>query len=146
MNHQKSKKQHFQGKSYREVQIANSKNRNKLHKKDQDWLIEKDYRNIGWNNIINLYRKIEEFLEKYSCEQLTIEELFLEADRIGNKYMTNHEIEKFNQNLSQAVNEIAEKIDQQFPETEVEFIDYSGKTNNRYRKKHNQKTYSTVKL
>ncbi|MTJ08344.1 hypothetical protein FJR38_02080 [Anabaena sp. UHCC 0253] len=95
---------------------------------------------------MNLYRKIEEFLEKYSCEQLTIEELFLEADRIGNKYMTNHEIEKFNQNLSQAVNEIAEKIDQQFPETEVEFIDYSGKTNNRYRKKHNQKTYSTVKL
>lgn len=132
--------------SYRQVQRANSKNRSKIHKEDQRWLKENSYRNVGWDNVTNLYQKIEEFLDKYRLEDLTLEELFLEADRIGNKYLTSQEIEEFNQRLSKEVNEIAEEFDKQFPDTEIEVIDFSEKTNNRSRKKHNQKSYRTIKL
>ncbi|MBD2515993.1 hypothetical protein H6G93_13400 [Nostoc sp. FACHB-973] len=118
--------------SYRDVQRANSKNRTQLHQDDQAWLKENCYKNIGWTNVINLYHKIEDFLNKYSLDDLTVEELFLEADRIGNKYLTSEEIQSFNQNLSREVNDIAEEIDKQFPDTEIEFIDFRKKTSNRY--------------
>jgi hypothetical protein len=146
MTNKKNKRINFNGMSYRQVQRANSKNRSKIHKEDQRWLKENSYRNVGWDNVTNLYQKIEEFLDKYRLEDLTLEELFLEADRIGNKYLTSQEIEEFNQRLSKEVNEIAEEFDKQFPDTEIEVIDFSEKTNNRSRKKHNQKSYRTIKL
>jgi len=144
MANKKSKK--FNGMSYREVQRANSKNRSKLHKEDQNWLKDNGYRNVGWNNVVNLHQKIEDFLDKYRLDDLTLEELFLEADRIGNKYLTNQEIEEFNQRLSKEVNEVSEEIDKQFPDTEIEIIDFSDKTNNMSRNKHHQKPYRTIKI
>ncbi len=130
--------------SYRAVQVANSKNRSKLHKKDQIWLKENFYMNIGWDNVVSFYQKIEEFINNYQLEELTLEELFIEADRIGNRYLTNQEIKDYNQSLSKEVNEVAEEIDKQFPETEMEFIDFSKNTNIKYKNKPNQKTYRTV--
>ncbi|MFN6559205.1 MAG: hypothetical protein RMY28_005295 [Nostoc sp. ChiSLP01] len=126
------KKKFFQGMNYRDVQRANSKNRTQLDRKDKVWLKENFYKNIGWNNVINLYQKIEDFLLKSSLAELTLEELFLEADRIGNKYLTIQEIQHFHQNLSREVNEISEEIDKQFPDTEVEFIDFSKNPSKRY--------------
>lgn len=79
----KSKKRNFNGLSYRETQRANSANRSKLQKEDQKWLRDNGYRNIGWDSVIDLYQKNKEFLDKYSLETLTLEELFLEVDRIG---------------------------------------------------------------
>jgi hypothetical protein len=146
MIEQKGKKRNFRGMSYRVVQLANSNNRTKLHKKDQIWLKENFYKNIGWDNVVNFYQKIEELLNNYQVEELTLEELFIEADRIGNKYLTNQEINDYNQSLSKKVNEVAEEIDRQFPETEIEFIDFSQNTNIKYRKKPNYKTYRTVKV
>ncbi|MEH1888380.1 MAG: hypothetical protein V7K92_02595 [Nostoc sp.] len=146
MNNPKSKKRNFRGMSYRVVQLANSKNRNKLHKKDQTWLKEEFYKNIGWENVINLYQKIEEFIDNYQLEELTLEELFIEADRIGNKYLTNQEIKEYNQSLSIEVNEVAEEIDKQFPDTEMEFIDFSQNNNIKSQNKQNIKTYRTVKF
>ncbi|MEH1968171.1 hypothetical protein [Nostoc sp.] len=146
MNYQKVKKNNFRGMSYRVVQLANSKNRIKLHKKDQVWLKEKCFKNIGWDNVINLYQKIEEFIDSYQFEELTLEELFIEADRIGNRYLTSQEIKNYNQSLSKEVNEVAEEIDKQFPETEIEFIDFSQNINIKYKKKYNQKIYRTVKI
>lgn len=131
----------FKGMSYREVQSLNSKCRTKLHKEDQKWLKDNNHKNIGWDNIIILYQKIEDFLDKYALEDTTLEELFLEADRIGNKYLTNTEIEEFNQKMSNEVNEISKEIDKHFPDTEVEFIDF-GKNS----KKSNQKLYRTIKF
>jgi hypothetical protein len=125
MTNKNQKKRNFQGMSYREIQLANSNNRAELHKQDKKWLKDNNYKNIGWENVINLYKKIEEVLERYSVEDLTLEELFLEADRIGNKYLTNQEIEDFNQKLSQEVNQIAEEIDKQFPDTQIEVIDFT---------------------
>mgnify|MGYP001800671159 CR=1 FL=1 len=106
MASKKSKKRLFSGMGYREVQRSNSGRRKKLPKKDQIWLKEQGYKNVGW-------------------DEDTLEELFLKADRIGNKYQTPAEIAKFNQKLSTEVNEIADEIDRQFPEPETEFVDYS---------------------
>ena len=97
------------------------------------------YKNVGWKNVISLSQKIEEFLDKAKIEDLTLEELFLEADRIGNKYLTTQEIQDLNRKLSQEVNEIAEEI-------EIEIIDFSKQTTKKYRKKSNRKIYTKVKL
>lgn len=131
---------------YRKVQKSNSQNKNKLKKEEQQWLKDNSYKNIGWNNVIDLYQKIEELLDKAKIDDLTLEELFLEADRIGNKYLTSQEIQDFNQKLSKEVNEIAEEIDKQFPETEVEIIDFSQQNPKKYRKRLNRKKYTTVKF
>ena len=145
MANKKSKTRKFNGMSYHQVQRANSKKRTKLYKEDQKWLKDNDYRNIGWDKVINLFQKIEDFIDKYQLEDLTLEELFLESDRIGNKYLSSQDIEEFNQKLSQEVNEVAEEIDKQFPDSELEIIDFS-ETNYKSRKKPNQKSYTTVKF
>jgi hypothetical protein len=139
MVNKNNKKIKFNGMSYREVQTLNSEKRGNLKKEDQKWLRDNGYRNIGWDNIINLHHKIEEFLDKYPLKDLTLEELFLEADRIGNKYLTPQEIEEFNHKLSKEVNDIAEEIDRHFPNTEIEVIDFSNKTNHSFWRKSNRK-------
>lgn len=125
MASKKSKKRLFSGMSYRDVQRSNSNRRSKLPKKDQSWLKENRYKNVGWDNVIKLYQKINDLLLQPDPDEDTLEELFLKADRIGNKYQTPAEIREFNQKLSVAVNEVADEIDRQFPETEMEVVDYS---------------------
>ncbi len=129
--------------SYRQVQSANSKKRSQLKKEDQKWLKDNGYKNVGWYNVINLYQKIEEILEKYKWQDLSLEELFLEAERIGNKYLTYQEREEFNQKLTQEVNEIAEEIDKLFPDTKMEIIDFGDKNSS---KRRIHKLYRTVRL
>lgn len=123
----------FREMSYRELQRTNSTNRAKLRQEDQKWLKENNYKNSGWNQVVNLYKKIEELLEKYKLEDWTLEDLYLEADRIGNKYLTHQEIEEFQQKLAKELNEVSEIIDQQFPDTEYEEIDFSKTSNSRKR-------------
>jgi hypothetical protein len=139
MVNKNSRKRNFNGMSYRELQALNSEKRGSLKKEDQKWLRDNGYRNVGWDNIIKLYQKTEEFLDKYPLKDLTLEDLFLEADRIGNKYLTSQELEEFNHKLSKEVNDIAEEIDNQFPYTESEAIDFSNKTNPSSRRKSNKK-------
>ncbi|MEH2138138.1 hypothetical protein [Nostoc sp.] len=137
MTEHKNKKTIFNGMSYRDTQRVNSKSKNKLKQEDIHWLKTEGYKNVGWNNVIRLYHKIKDFLDKYQFDDLTLEELFLEADRIGNKYFTAQEIQETNHRLAKEVNEIAEEIDKQFPDTEIEFIDFSNKTKKTYRKQNN---------
>jgi hypothetical protein len=146
MKSKENNKKTFNGMSYREVQCSNSKRRATLHDRDQQWLKKNAYRNLGWDSVIRLYQKIEDFLDRYKLEDCTLEELFLEADRIGNKYLTNKEIEEFNHRFSQEVSEIAEEIDKQFPDTEIEFIDFTKKANSKISRKYNQKSYRTIKV
>ena len=121
----KSKKRLFSGMGYRDVQRSNSSRRSQLPRKEQVGLKENGYKNVGWDNVIRLYQKINEILLQPDPNEETLEELFLQADRIGNKYQTPAEIKDFNQKLSVAVNDVADEIDRQFPETEMEFVDYS---------------------
>lgn len=129
----KGKKQIFKGLSYREVQRANSSRRKQLRKEDQKWLKENNFKNVGWDNIIHLCNKIEEFLEQYRLKDSSLEELFLEADHIGNKYLTSDEIEDFNQKLAKEVSEIEAVIDKHFPDEEMEMIDFSNRQNRKPR-------------
>ena len=121
----KKQKRLFCGMSYREVQRSNSDRRSKLSAEERKSLKLEGYKNIGWNNVVNLYQKINDLLSQSDPDEETLEELFLKADRIGNKYQTPEEIADFNQKLLAEVNEIADEIDRQFPDTEIEFIDYS---------------------
>ncbi len=121
----KSKKRLFSGMGYREVQRSNSNRRSKLPKKDQVWLKTQRYKNVGWDNVIALYQKINELLLQPDSNEETLEELFLKADRIGTKYQTPEEIADFNCKLAVEVNEISDEVDRQFPEGEMELIDYS---------------------
>jgi hypothetical protein len=120
----KQGKRLFGGMSYRDVQRSNSDRKSKLPKQQQNWLKQNGYRNVGWDNIIQLYQKINELLSEPDSDEPTLEDLFLKADQIGNKYQTPEEIEAFQQQLSKEVEAIADTIDRQFPDTEVEFIDY----------------------
>ena len=115
--------------SYREVQLANSKNRNELSKADQQWLKNSGYKNVGWDKVIILYKKIEELLrERDNLNDLSLGDLFLEADRIGNKYLTKEEITENNQKLAKANSMINDQIDRSFPDQEDEIIDFSDKS------------------
>lgn len=124
----KRNKRLFSGMSYRDVQRSNSDRKSKLPKQQQKWLKENGYRNVGWDNIIQLYQKINELLSEPDSDEPTLEDLFLKADQIGNKYQTSEEIKAFQQQLSKEVEAIADTIDRQFPDTEVEFIDYGKQT------------------
>ena len=129
MTDKKSRKKLFQSMSYREVQLANSKNRNELSKADQQWLKNSGYKNVGWDKVIVLYKKIEELLrERDNLNDLSLGDLFLEADRIGNKYLTKEEITENNQKLAKANSVINDQIDKSFPEQEDEIIDFSDKS------------------
>lgn len=141
----KGQKRYFEGMSYREIQRANSERRIRLKPEEKTWLKQNGYKNIGWDNVLHLHQKIDEFLDKYRFEDMSLEELFLEADRIGNKYLTPQEIEEFNQKMSKEVAEIGELIEQHFPDTEIEIIDYRQPIK-AHPKKRNQKTYRTTKL
>jgi hypothetical protein len=146
MEIKEGKKRLFNGMDYREVQRSNSKLRIKLDTTDQKWLKNNNYRNSGWNNVVKLYQKIENFLDQYKINDFTLEELFLEADRIGNKYLSGEEIKNFNQKMSQEVNEIADLIDKHFPDTEIEFVDFSKQENNNFNRNRNQDPRRTISL
>lgn len=118
------KKRLFSGMGYREVQRSNSQRKKHLSKADQTWLKENNYKNTGWDNVILLYQKINDLLAQSQDDDLSLEDLFLAADRIGNKYQTAEEVESFQQALSTTVESIAQQVDEQFPDDEAEAIDY----------------------
>ena len=125
MTNRKNKARTFKRMSYRQIQRKNSRNRKLLIKENQQWLKDNGYRNLGWQNIINLYNKIKEFQQEENIKSLSLEELFLEADRIGNKYYQPQEIQQRNLKIAKELNEIADIIDTQFPDRLTEVIDYS---------------------
>lgn len=121
------KKRDFQGMSYREVQRSNSENRKKLDRPQQVILKEQGHRNLGWDSVISLYLAIEAFQQPPEPEDdTTLEELFLEAARIGDKYQTHEDRSAFREALDREIAEINDLIEQHFPQTpEITKIDYS---------------------
>jgi predicted nuclease with TOPRIM domain len=135
MSDKKNKKRLFKSMSYREVQLANSKNRIELTKPDQKWLKTSGYRNTGWDNIIALYKKIEELSqEQDDVNDFSLGDLFLEADRLGDKYLNAEEVADNRQKLAQANTVINDQIDKSFPDTENEIIDFSKKLSRKVKK------------
>ncbi len=129
MANQKTRKRLFSDMNYREVQRSNSSRKKLLPKKDQKWLKENGYRNVGWDNVIRLYEKINDILSfSDDPNEPTLEDLFLRVDQIGKKYQTPQEIEAFEQALKAEVEDISELVDKQFPEKEIEFADYGNRS------------------
>lgn len=125
MSSKKSSARTFRGMNYRKVQRKNSRDRQQLTKENQIWLKAHNYRNLGWTNVIQLFEKIRELQEQEIVKSLSLEELFIEADLIGNKYLNSQEINQRNQRIAQELDEIADIIDSQYPDQRVEIIDYS---------------------
>ena len=121
----KNKPRTFQRMGYRKLQRKNSRNRKLLNKEHQQWLKDHGYKNVGWENLISLYQKIEELQREEQINDLSLEELFLEADRIGNKYLSGQEIHEQQQKIAAELNEIAEILDTQLPPQQPEVVDYS---------------------
>ena len=120
------KKRNFQGMSYREVQKWNSENRKKLSPQQRQKLKEEAYRNVGWQSVISLYLTLDALINPDPEPDLSLEELFLEAARIGDKYQTDADRANFQQLYNPELAEIHALIEEQFPEPEIiEFIDYS---------------------
>jgi tRNA nucleotidyltransferase (CCA-adding enzyme) len=139
----KSKARTYQGLSYQLLQKKNGQTRALLAKEQKTWLKENNYRNVGWDNVIQLYEKIAIFLE---VEDTSLEDLFLEADRIGNKYQSSEEVAAFQQAMAETAEEISASIDQQFPPGDaIEMIDFSDPgQQKRSKSRRNIKTYRTV--
>ena len=125
MSSKKSLARTFQGMNYRKVQRKNSRDCQLLTKENQIWLKKHNYRNLGWTNVIQLFEKIRELQEQEIVKSLSLEELFIEADRIGNKYLNSQEINQRHQRIAQELDKIADIIDSQYPDQKVEIIDYS---------------------
>jgi tRNA nucleotidyltransferase (CCA-adding enzyme) len=138
----KSKARTYQSFSYQALQKKNGQNRVLLTKEQKAWLKKNNYRNVGWDKVIQLYEKITIFLE---VEDSSLEELFLEADRIGNKYQSSEEIEAFQQAMAGTAEKISELIDQQFPPVDqIEMIDFSDRSKSvRNKSSRNMKSYRT---
>ena len=128
MARRNSKRRLFSDMSYRDVQRSNTNRKKNLSKSDQAWLKANDYKNVGWDHVIKLYQKINDILASADQDDLTLEELFLQADRIGEKYQTLEERAAFDHALRVEVESIANLIEQQFPDTELEAVDYSKKS------------------
>jgi hypothetical protein len=121
----KTQPRKFSGMSYREVQKSNSMRRKHINKNQQIWLKKNGYKNVGWDYVIKLYQKINDLLIKSDPDELSLEELFLNVDRLGEKYQTKEEIQDFHQEMAKIAQEISHLIDEQFPETDMEIIDFS---------------------
>lgn len=117
-------KRQFSGMGYRQVQRENTQRRSQLPKADQQWLKTHGYRNVGWDNVVKLYQKINDLLTTSTEDDPSLEDLFLQADRIGDKYQTPEEKAAFQTQLAAEVGQVADLIDQQFPEPETEAVDY----------------------
>jgi hypothetical protein len=101
-------KREFNGMGYRQVQRSNSENKAKMQSEETQ-----------------LYLKIQAMLTSPYRENWSLDELFLEADRIGRKYQSADEIATFEKQFTMLSQEIDDEIDRHFPDTEVEIIDFS---------------------
>jgi hypothetical protein len=138
----KSKARTYKTLTYKQLQANNKETRSHLKPDDRKWLKTNGYKNLGWDNAIALYEKITDIQSQYDLEDDSLEDLFLQADRIGNKYQTPDEIAAFQAELATEVNAIADLIEEQFPDTEPEIIDYG--TQHQPRKSQRKNTKRTV--
>jgi hypothetical protein len=118
-------KKEFNGMSYRQVQRSNSDNKAKMQSEEVQLLKNNGYKNVGWEKVTQLYLKIQEMLTSPYRENWSLDELFLEADQIGQKYQSADEIASFEKQFMMLSQDINDEIDRCFPDTETEVIDFS---------------------
>lgn len=107
----------YNGKNYRELQSHNKKQRQGLSPPEQQQLKKEGYKNLGWKNVIALWEKLQEIQLLKEVEETTLESLFIDATRIGRKYLTDKEMNDFYQELAQVNQEISDQIDEIFSDS-----------------------------
>jgi hypothetical protein len=137
----------FQGLGYRQLQRVNSTQKQQLQAEELITLKNEGHKNTGWESIICLQRRIQELLTSVYRAGWDLDQLFLEADRIGQKYQSPTEIAVYEEKITLLSVEIDDVIDEQFPDTEVEIISFSGKSNelrnHRFRQQRSCRVVST---
>ena len=123
-NPKRSSPRTYQQLSYRQLQANNKQTRSQLRREDQQALKINGFKNVGWTAAIELYEKIADYLTQYKSAEDSLDELFLEADRIGNQYQSFEEIADFQAALAAEVEAIENLVDEQFPDNQPEVIDY----------------------
>ena len=118
-------KKEFNGMNYRQVQRSNSDRKIELKSTEIQLLKNIGCKNVGWKKVTQLYLKIQEMLTSPYRDNWSLDELFLEADRIGNKYQSVDEITTFEQQFTILSHEINDEIERHFPDTQTEIIDFS---------------------
>ena len=118
-------KKEFNGMNYRQVQRSNSDRKIELKSTEIQLLKNIGCKNVGWEKVTQLYLKIQEMLTSPYRDNWSLDELFLEADRIGNKYQSADEITTFEQKFTTLSQEINDEIERHFPDTQIEIIDFS---------------------
>jgi hypothetical protein len=118
-------KKEFNGMGYRQVQLSNSDNKAKMQPEEIQLLKNSGYKNVGWEKVTQLYLKLQDMLISPYRESWSLDELFVEADRIGRKYQSVDEIATFEKQFTMLSQEIDDEIDRHFPDTKVEIIDFS---------------------
>jgi hypothetical protein len=109
-------KKEFNGMGYRQVQRSNSDNKAKITSEEIQLLKNSGYKNVGWEKVTQLYLKIQAMLTSPYLENWSLDELFLEADRIGRKYQSADEIAIFDKQFTMLSQEIDDEIDRHFSE------------------------------
>jgi hypothetical protein len=131
----------YKGLGYKALQKDNRCKREKLSKTDCNWLKTNGYRNVGWSSVISLSDKIQSLQE---LAEWSLEDLFLEVDRIGEKYQEPEEIRAFQAEMAAEAEQISEIIDQIFPDNEPEVISFSHNCSpKKWQKSKKQKIYYT---
>jgi hypothetical protein len=137
----------FQGLGYRQLQRVNSTQKQQLQAEELITLKNEGHKNIGWESVIRLQKRIQELSTSVYRTGWDLDQLFLEADRIGQKYQSSTEIAVHEEQLTLLSMEIDDAIDEQFPDTEVEIISFSGKSNelrnNGFRQQRSHRAIST---
>ena len=118
-------KKEFNGMGYRQVQRSNSDSKAKITSDEIQLLKNSGYKNVGWEKVTQLYLKLPDMLTSPYRENWSLDELFLEADQIGQKYQSVDEIAIFEKQFTMLSQEIDDEIERHFPDTEVEIIDFS---------------------
>jgi hypothetical protein len=141
------KKSTHAGFGYRELQQENDRLRQQLTSENQAILKANRYRNVSWPNVIALFTKISNMIEIEDLAVSELDSLFLEVDRIGNKYQSSEEIQAFQAAMAFEAEAISEIIDRVFPDNEPEFIDFSAaKPQKQWRRSTQRKTYQKIKV
>ena len=118
-------KKEFNSMGYRQVQRSNSDNKAKITSDEIQLLKNSGYKNVSWEKVTQLYLKLQDMLTSPYRENWSLDELFLEADQIGQKYQSVDEIAIFEKQFTMLSQEIDDEIERHFPDTEVEIIDFS---------------------
>jgi hypothetical protein len=110
---------------YPALQAQNSQQRAQLSLEQRRHLQQQGYKNVGWEKVIALAERLEQLRMPGEFADWSLDELFLEAERVGDRYQTPDEIARHRDQMAVETAAIEALIEQQFPDPDPEVIDFA---------------------